>query len=44
MIAEVAYFFHWPLDTLEAMPLPELMDWRNRAVGIHNTINAAPEK
>lgn len=43
-MAEVAFFFHWSLESLETLPLHELMDWRERAVGIHNTINAPAEK
>ncbi|MBB2778584.1 GpE family phage tail protein [Comamonas aquatica] len=39
-MAEVAYFFHWSLCSMDAMPLEELLDWRERAVGIHNRINA----
>ncbi len=42
-MADVAFFFHWPLSELQAMPLHELMAWRERAVAIHNQINA-PEK
>lgn len=39
-MADVAFFFHWPLVTLDAMPPDELMDWRNRAIDIHNRIHA----
>lgn len=42
-MADVAFFFHWPLGQLDAMPPDELMDWRNRAIAIHNKINT-PEK
>nr|DAK98056.1 MAG TPA: hypothetical protein [Caudoviricetes sp.] len=37
----MAFFFHWPLSEMEAMPLSELMAWRERAIAIHNQINAA---
>ena len=30
-IADIALIFHWPLDTLTALPLPDLITWRERA-------------
>ena len=30
-IADIALIFHWPLDTLAALPLPDLITWRERA-------------
>lgn len=30
-IADIALVFHWPLDTLAALPLPDLITWRERA-------------
>ena len=30
-IADIALIFHWPLDTLSALPLPDLITWRERA-------------
>lgn len=38
-MAQVAFFFHWPLAELDAMPLEELLDWRERAVSIHNQLH-----
>lgn len=38
-MAQVAFFFHWPLADMDAMPPEELMDWRERAVGIHNQLH-----
>lgn len=39
-MTDIAAIFHWPLADMEAMPLPELSAWRERAVGWHNRINA----
>ena len=30
-MADIATVFHWPLVAMDAMTLPELMDWRERA-------------
>jgi len=30
-MADIALVFHWGPETMAAMPLPELMDWRERA-------------
>lgn len=38
-MAQVAFFFHWPPAVLDAMPPEELLDWRDRAVGIHNQLH-----
>jgi hypothetical protein len=38
-MAEIAAIFHWPLATLEAMSLPELFGWRDRAVSCWNRMN-----
>ncbi|AQZ99601.1 hypothetical protein B5M06_16475 [Comamonas kerstersii] len=38
-MAHVAFFFHWPLADLDAMSVDELLDWRERAVGIHNQLH-----
>lgn len=38
-MAHVAFFFHWPLAELDAMPPEELLDWRERAVSIHNQLH-----
>lgn len=40
-MAQVAFFFHWSLAEMDAMPLEELMDWRERAVNIHNQLHQA---
>ncbi|MEB5967336.1 GpE family phage tail protein [Comamonas testosteroni] len=42
-MADIAIIFHWPLSELWPMSLEELMDWRGRAVELHNKINAPPE-
>lgn len=42
-MADVAFFFHWPLAELEAMPPEELMEWRERAVSVHNRLNTPTE-
>lgn len=39
----VAFFFHWTPEVMEAMDPAELMDWRERAIAIHNRLNP-PEK
>ncbi|PRF86344.1 GpE family phage tail protein [Burkholderia multivorans] len=31
MMADIALVFHWSPDAMAAMPLSELMDWRERA-------------
>ncbi|RGE46133.1 GpE family phage tail protein [Comamonas testosteroni] len=43
-MATIAIIFHWPPSELWPMSLDELMDWRERAVALHNKINAPPEK
>ncbi|KGH12140.1 P2 GpE family protein [Comamonas thiooxydans] len=43
-MADIAAIFHWPPGELWAMSLEELMDWRRRAVELHNQINAPPER
>lgn len=35
----VAFFFHWTPEVMEAMDPAELMDWRERAIAIHNRLN-----
>lgn len=30
-MADIALVFHWGPETMAAMSLPELMDWRERA-------------
>lgn len=37
-MAHVAFFFHWPLATMDAMSIEELLDWRDRAIEIHNAL------
>lgn len=39
----VAFFFHWTPADMDAMDPAELMDWRERAIAIHNRLNT-PEK
>lgn len=38
-MAHVAFFFHWPLAAMDAMSIEELLDWRDRAIGIHNALH-----
>lgn len=38
MVADIAAIFHWPKSEIEAMPLDELMGWRNRAISRWNTM------
>lgn len=33
-MAEIAAIFHWSKADLEALTLPELIDWRERAVRV----------
>lgn len=30
-MADIATVFHWSLESMDAMPLGELADWRQRA-------------
>lgn len=39
-MVELAFLLHWPPAVLDAMPTDELLDWRDRAVQLHNRINA----
>ncbi|WP_327195740.1 GpE family phage tail protein [Novosphingobium sp. Leaf2] len=43
MIAEIAAVFHWPLSELAAMPIDDLLDWRERAIAIWNRMHASKE-
>lgn len=43
-MAELAYLLHWPLDQLDAMAPDELMQWRERAVAIHNHIHGGQQQ
>jgi ribonuclease D len=38
-MADIAFVFHWQLDALDALSLPDLMQWRERAARRHD-----PEK
>jgi hypothetical protein len=40
-MADVAAIFHWPPDVMDAMTLPELMDWRALAVERWQQMNGA---
>lgn len=35
-MADIAGIFHWPLSELEALPVDELIFWRERAVEWRN--------
>ena len=43
-MADLAVVFHWAPADMNQLGLQELMDWRGRAVELHNQINAPPEK
>ncbi|MCC6478064.1 MAG: GpE family phage tail protein [Sphingomonadaceae bacterium] len=40
-MTDIAAIFHWSLADMEAMDLPELADWRERAVAWHNRVHGA---
>ncbi len=40
-MADIAAVFHWPLESMEAMSLPDLLDWQRRAVERWNRMNKA---
>lgn len=40
-MTDIAAIFHWSLSDMEAMALPELADWRERAVAWHNRVQGA---
>lgn len=42
-MADIAAIFHWPKAELEALTLPELLDWRERAVARWNRMHGKPE-
>jgi hypothetical protein len=35
-MADIAFVFHWPPDAMDALAVPDLMQWRNRAARRHN--------
>ncbi len=37
-MADIAAIFHWSLASLQALPLDELLDWRDRAIDRWNTM------
>lgn len=37
-MTDIAAIFHWPLSELQEMDLPELRDWRERAVSWWNSV------
>lgn len=39
-MADIAAVFHWPLSELQALPLADLIDWRERAIAWWNRVNA----
>lgn len=43
-MADVAMLLHWTPDTMDAMGLGELMQWRHLAVERHNAMNAPAEQ
>lgn len=42
-MAEIAAIFHWPLSELEALPLDDLLAWREQAVTVWNRMHARTE-
>lgn len=38
-MADIAAIFHWSKASLEALSLPELIDWRERAVACWNRMH-----
>lgn len=40
-MADIAAVFHWSLETMAAMTLPELLGWQHRAVERWNRMNKA---
>lgn len=42
-MTEIAAIFHWSKAELEALTLPELFDWRERAVACWNRMQGKPE-
>ena len=38
-MADIAAVFHWSLESMAAMPLPELLGWQRRAVHRWNRMN-----
>ncbi len=42
-MADIAAIFHWPRSELEDLSLPELLDWRERAVSRWNRMHRKPE-
>jgi len=43
-MAEIAAVFHWPLSELQALSLPDLLAWRERAVDLWNRMHAPADK
>lgn len=39
MMGDLATIFHWPLDALQAMPLPDLVYWHGIAVDCFRRMN-----
>lgn len=42
-MADIAAVFHWPLSELRALPLDELLDWRDLAITRWNRMHAGKE-
>lgn len=42
-MAEIAAIFHWPLSELEALPLDDLLTWREQAVSVWNRMHAGAD-
>lgn len=38
-MADIAAVFHWSLEALSALPVPELMAWQRRAADRWNRMN-----
>lgn len=38
-MTDIAGIFHWPLSELQALPIDELIFWRERAIGWFNRVH-----
>ncbi|MDT8428487.1 MAG: GpE family phage tail protein [Pseudomonadales bacterium] len=39
MIADIAFIFHWGLDSIVQMRVGEIIQWRDRALGRWNQVH-----
>lgn len=43
-MADIAFVFHWPLSSMDAMELSELVGWQQLAVKRFNAVNSPPDR